>query len=216
MAASDASASARGVCGPTRLSKLPDGHVGQERVPTNRRCRGTRRPRRPQSNPGLLCVRCDLCVRSWNCLDAEITDARYRREEAILSKTPVSSPDAPKAIGPYSQAVRAGQLLFASGQIPLDPASGSIVEGDVTAQTRRVMENLRAVLKAGGLSLADVVRTTIYLIDLNDFTKVNDAYGSYFEEPYPARATVQVARLPRDARIEIDAIAAYPPPPPAL
>jgi len=135
---------------------------------------------------------------------------------AVLSKTVLSSPDAPKAIGPYSQAVRAGYLLFASGQIPLDPASGSIVEGDVTAQTRRVMENLRAVLKAGGLSLADVVRTTIYLIDLNDFTKVNDAYGSYFEEPYPARATVQVARLPRDARVEIDAIAAYPPPPPPL
>ena len=133
-----------------------------------------------------------------------------------MSKTILSSPDAPQAIGPYSQAVRAGQLLFASGQIPLDPASGSIVEGDVTAQTRRVMENLRAVLKAGGLSLADVVRTTIYLIDLNDFTKVNDAYGSYFEEPYPARATVQVARLPRDARVEIDAIAAYPPPPPPL
>ncbi len=86
----------------------------------------------------------------------------------------------------------------------------------MTAQTRRVMENLRAVLRAGGLSLADVVRTTIYLIDLNDFTKVNDAYGSYFEEPYPARATVQVARLPRDARVEIDAIAAYPPPPPPL
>ena len=135
---------------------------------------------------------------------------------AVLGKTVLSSPDAPKAIGPYSQAVRAGHLLFASGQIPLDPASGSIVEGDMTAQTRRVMENLRAVLRAGGLSLADVVRTTIYLIDLNDFTKVNDAYGSYFEEPYPARATVQVARLPRDARVEIDAIAAYPPPPPPL
>jgi 2-iminobutanoate/2-iminopropanoate deaminase len=141
---------------------------------------------------------------------------RNRREEAVLSKTVLSSNDAPKAIGPYSQAVRAGQLLFASGQIPLDPASGSIVEGDVTAQTRRVMENLRAVLKAGGLSLADVVRTTIYLIDLNDFTKVNDAYGSYFEEPYPARATVQVSRLPRDARVEIDAIAAYPTLPPPL
>ena len=133
-----------------------------------------------------------------------------------MSKTILSSRDAPPAIGPYSQAVRAGQLLFASGQIPLDPSSGSIVEGDVTAQTRRVMENLRAVLKAGGLSLADVVRTTIYLIDLNDFTKVNDAYGSYFEKPYPARATVQVARLPRDARVEIDAIAAYPPSPPPL
>jgi 2-iminobutanoate/2-iminopropanoate deaminase len=145
-----------------------------------------------------------------------INTPRNFREEAVLSKTVLSSPDAPKAIGPYSQAVRAGHLLFASGQIPLDPASGAIVDGDVTAQTRRVMENLRAVLKAGGLSLADVVRTTIYLIDLNDFAKVNDAYGSYFEEPYPARATVQVARLPRDARVEIDAIAAYPPPAPPL
>jgi 2-iminobutanoate/2-iminopropanoate deaminase len=127
-----------------------------------------------------------------------------------MSKTVLSSPDAPKAIGPYSQAVRAGQLLFASGQIPLDPDSGSMIDGDVTAQTRRVMDNLQAVLKAGGLSFTDVVRTTIYLVDLNDFTKVNEVYGSYFAEPYPARATVQVARLPRDARVEIDAIAAYP------
>ena len=133
-----------------------------------------------------------------------------------MSKTAVSSPEAPKAIGPYSQAIRAGHLLFASGQIPLDPASGSIVDGDVGAQARRVMDNLRAVLAAAGLSLADVVRTTIYLVDLNDFAKVNEVYGSYFEEPYPARATVQVARLPRDARVEIDAVAAYPPPAPPL
>ena len=127
-----------------------------------------------------------------------------------MSKHPVSSPDAPKAIGPYSQAVRAGQLLFASGQIPLDPATGSLVDGDVDAQTRRVMENLGAVLEAAGLSFASVVRTTIYLADMNDFAKVNDVYGSYFREPYPARATVQVARLPKDARVEIDAVAAYP------
>ena len=127
-----------------------------------------------------------------------------------MTKHPVSSPDAPKAIGPYSQAVRAGQLLFASGQIPLDPATGSLVDGDVDAQTRRVMENLGAVLEAAGLSFASVVRTTIYLADMNDFAKVNDVYGSYFREPYPARATVQVARLPKDARVEIDAVAAYP------
>jgi 2-iminobutanoate/2-iminopropanoate deaminase len=127
-----------------------------------------------------------------------------------MIKTAVSSPDAPKAIGPYSQAIRAGHLLFASGQIPLDPASGSLVDGDAAAQTLRVMENLRAVLESAGLSFASVVRTTIYLIDINDFASVNDVYGSYFKEPYPARATVQVARLPKDARVEIDAVAAYP------
>jgi len=133
-----------------------------------------------------------------------------------MAKTSVSSPDAPQAIGPYSQAIRAGHLLFASGQIALDPATGSMVDGDVAAQTRRVMDNLRAVLAAGGLSLSDVVRTTVYVIDLSDFAKVNEVYGSYFEPPYPARATVQVARLPRDARVEVDAVAAYPSTPPAL
>jgi len=124
-------------------------------------------------------------------------------------KQAISSPDAPKAIGPYSQAVRAGNLLFVSGQIPLDPASGTIVDGDVAAQTRRVMDNLSAVLKAAGLSFADAVRTTVFLADMNDFATVNGIYGEYFVEPFPARATVQVARLPRDVRIEIEAIAAY-------
>jgi 2-iminobutanoate/2-iminopropanoate deaminase len=124
-------------------------------------------------------------------------------------KTAVSSPDAPKAIGPYSQAVRAGQLLFVSGQVPLDPATGQLVAGDIAAQTRRVFDNLGAVLKAGGRSFADVVRTTVFLADMNDFAAVNDVYGVYFSEPYPARATVQVARLPKDARVEIDLIASY-------
>ena len=124
-----------------------------------------------------------------------------------MTKSAVSSPDAPKAIGPYSQAIRAGHLLFVSGQIPLDPASGSLVAGDVAAQTRRVMENLGAVLESAGLSFASVVRTTIYLADMGDFAAVNDVYGSYFREPFPARATVQVARLPKDARVEIDAVA---------
>lgn len=122
----------------------------------------------------------------------------------------VSTPDAPKAIGPYSQAVRAGQLLFLSGQVALDPSTGQLVDGDVAAQTRRVMDNLGAVLTAAGLSLADVVRTTVYLADMNDFTAVNEVYGSYFTTPAPARATVQVARLPKDARVEIDAVAAFP------
>jgi 2-iminobutanoate/2-iminopropanoate deaminase len=124
-------------------------------------------------------------------------------------KQSVSSPDAPKAIGPYSQAVRAGQLLFLSGQVPLDPVTGQIVTGDIAAQTRRVFENLGAVLKAGGRSFADVVRTTVFLADMNDFAAMNEVYGQYFSEPYPARATVQVARLPKDARVEIDLIASF-------
>jgi 2-iminobutanoate/2-iminopropanoate deaminase len=124
-------------------------------------------------------------------------------------KHAVSSADAPKAIGPYSQAIRVGQLLFLSGQVPLDPATGQMVEGDVSVQTRRVMDNLAAVLTSAGLSFANVARTTIFLADMNDFAKVNEVYGSYFAEPYPARATVQVVRLPKDARVEIDAIASF-------
>ena len=121
----------------------------------------------------------------------------------------ISSPGAPKAIGPYSQAVRAGQLLFLSGQVALDPATGQMVEGGITEQTRRVFENLGAVLAAGGRSFAHVVRTTVFLADMNDFAAMNDVYGQYFKEPYPARATVQVARLPKDARVEIDLIASF-------
>ena len=124
-------------------------------------------------------------------------------------KSAVSASDAPKAIGPYSHAIRAGELLFVSGQVPIDPATGNLVDGDITAQTRRVMNNLDAVLKAGGLSFANVIRTTIFLADMSDFAAVNAVYGTFFSEPYPARATVQVSRLPKDARVEIDAIAAY-------
>lgn len=119
----------------------------------------------------------------------------------------VATDAAPKAIGPYSQAIKAGGLLFVSGQIPLDPATGQMVDGGVEDQTRRVMDNLAAVIGAAGASMGDVVRCTIYLADLADFAVVNDIYGSYFDPPAPARATVQVARLPRDARVEIDAIA---------
>jgi 2-iminobutanoate/2-iminopropanoate deaminase len=122
--------------------------------------------------------------------------------------TTVSSPDAPKAVGPYSQAVRAGGLLFVAGQIALDP-SGILVEGDVTAQARRVLDNIAALLKAGGLSFAEVVRTTVYLADMNDLAAMNQVYATYFTAPYPTRATVQVARLPRDVKIEIEVIAAY-------
>ena len=120
----------------------------------------------------------------------------------------VASDAAPKAIGPYSQAIRAGSLLFVSGQIPLDPATGAMVDGDIAAQTRRVFANLEAILTAAGATFDHVVRTTVYLADMNDFATVNEIYGTYFSAPAPARATVQAARLPKDARVEIDLIAA--------
>ena len=119
----------------------------------------------------------------------------------------ISSADAPKAIGPYSQAIKAGNLLFLSGQIPLDPTSGNVVDGDVTAQTERVFQNLKAVLSAAGASFANVVRTTVFLADMNEFAAMNAVYGKYVVDPPPARSTVQVARLPKDVRVEIDVIA---------
>jgi 2-iminobutanoate/2-iminopropanoate deaminase len=124
-------------------------------------------------------------------------------------KTPVSSPSAPKAIGPYSQAVeaRGARTLWLSGQIPLDPATGELVKGGIEEQTARVMENLRAVLAAAGAGFEHVVRCTIYLADLGDFAKVNEVYARCFSAAPPARATVQVAALPRGARVEIDAVA---------
>jgi 2-iminobutanoate/2-iminopropanoate deaminase len=124
-------------------------------------------------------------------------------------KNAISAAGAPKAIGPYSSALRAGQLLFISGQVPFDPATGQMVSGDIQAQTRRVLQNISALLEAGGVSFQAVVRTTVFLADMNDFAAMNEVYQTFFTEPYPARSTVQAARLPRDARIEIDAIAAY-------
>jgi 2-iminobutanoate/2-iminopropanoate deaminase len=119
----------------------------------------------------------------------------------------ISTPAAPAAIGPYSQAVRVGDFLFVSGQIPLDPATGVPIEGDVRTQTRRVLENLGGILEAAGASFDRVVKTTVYLLDMNDFAAMNDVYGRYFASPAPARATIQVGRLPKDVRIEIDAVA---------
>jgi len=124
-------------------------------------------------------------------------------------KVAISSHGAPKAIGPYSPAVRAGQLLFVSGQVALDPATGNMVEGGIAEQTRRALDNIGELLLAAGRSFGDVVRTTVFLADMNDFAAMNEVYGEYFTEPYPARATVQVARLPKDARVEIDVIAIY-------
>lgn len=121
----------------------------------------------------------------------------------------VSTSSAPEAIGPYSQAIRAGSLLFVSGQVPIDPATGQIIAGDIEAQTHRVFQNIRAILAAAGGSFDQVVRTTVFLADMNDFAAMNSVYGTYFASPAPARATVQVSRLPKDARIEIDVIASF-------
>ena len=119
----------------------------------------------------------------------------------------VTAPDAPKAMGAYSPAIKAGNLLFISGQIPVDPATGDLIQGDIGQQADQVMRNLTALLRAAGASFTNVVRTTVYLADMSDFAGMNEVYSKYIVDPPPARATVQVARLPRDVKIEIDAIA---------
>lgn len=119
----------------------------------------------------------------------------------------ISTDKAPKAIGPYSQAVAIPGLAFLSGQIPLDPATGQLVPGGIREQTRQVLENLRAVVEASGSSMARVLKTTVYLKDMDEFTAMNEVYGAYFLEDPPARATVEAARLPKDVRVEIDCIA---------
>lgn len=119
----------------------------------------------------------------------------------------VRTDDAPAPIGPYSQAIQAGSELFCSGQIPIDPRTGEMIEGDASAQADRVLRNLGAVLQAGGMSYADVVKTTIFLTDMNDFAAVNEVYARYFDAAKPARSTIAVAALPKGARVEIDAIA---------
>jgi 2-iminobutanoate/2-iminopropanoate deaminase len=126
---------------------------------------------------------------------------------AARMKQSVSSPGAPTAIGPYSPAVRTRQLLFVSGQVPIDPSTGNLIGGDIAAMTRRVLDNVGALLEAGGLTFADVVRTTVFLADMNDFAAMNEVYARFFTAAPPARSTVQVARLPKDALVEIDVIA---------
>jgi len=119
----------------------------------------------------------------------------------------VSTERGPKAIGPYSQAIKANGFVFVSGQVAFDPATGAIVEGDVARQTERVIENLKAILEAAGSGLSNAVKTTVFLKDMNDFAAMNEVYGRYFKASPPARATVEVARLPRDVRVEIELIA---------
>ena len=120
----------------------------------------------------------------------------------------INTKNAPAAIGPYSQAIKVNGMLFCSGQIPLNPETGKLVDGDISAQTKQVMSNLKAVLVEAGGDLSNIVKTTILLKDLEDFKVVNEIYGSYFKEPFPARATFEVARLPMDSNIEIEAVAA--------
>lgn len=122
-------------------------------------------------------------------------------------KDRVHTESAPQAIGPYSQAVKASGLVFTSGQIPIDPATGVVIEGSIAEQTERVLNNIKAVLEAAGSSIERVVKTTVFLADLGDFGEMNEAYGRFFADVPPARSTVEVSRLPRDARVEIDAIA---------
>jgi 2-iminobutanoate/2-iminopropanoate deaminase len=119
----------------------------------------------------------------------------------------ITAAGAAKAIGPYSPALKVGNLVFLSGSIPLDPTTGQLVDGGIKEQTTRVMENIKALLEAAGAGFADVARTTVFMVDLGEFAAMNEVYSSYFTAPYPARSTVQVAKLPRDVRVEIDVIA---------
>ncbi len=123
-----------------------------------------------------------------------------------MSREAINTTDAPAAIGPYSQAIRTGNLVFLSGQIPLDPSSGELVSGDIDTETRRVFDNLRAVAAAAGGSLDDAVKVNVYLTDLGHFARVNEIMAGYFKLPYPARAAVQVAALPRGARVEVECV----------
>ena len=123
-----------------------------------------------------------------------------------MNREIIQTPDAPKAIGPYSQAVRAGETVYVSGQIPLDPGSGQLVSGDIEAEIRRVFDNLKAIAQAAGGNLSNVVKLSVFLTDLSHFPKVNEIMATYFSEPYPARAAIGVAALPRGARVEMECV----------
>jgi 2-iminobutanoate/2-iminopropanoate deaminase len=125
----------------------------------------------------------------------------------LAMKNAIATANAPAAVGPYSQAILSGGTLYCAGQIPLDPATGELVQGGISAQTARVLDNLAAVLAAAGMSAANVVKTTVFLTDLADFAAMNEVYAKFFPPPFPARTTIQVAALPKSARVEIEAIA---------
>lgn len=127
-----------------------------------------------------------------------------------MIKQEIKTDKAPAAIGPYSQGIQAENLIFSSGQLPIDPATGEIAAGGIEGQAKQVFENLKAVLNASGADLADVIKTTVFIKDMNDFGKVNEIYGSYFSAPYPARSCFEVARLPKDVLIEAEAVALAP------
>jgi 2-iminobutanoate/2-iminopropanoate deaminase len=127
-----------------------------------------------------------------------------------MDRQAIATHDAPSAVGPYSQAIAAGDFVFCSGQVHLDPASGVLVEGDIGVQTERVLENLAAVLAAAGLTLANAVKTTVFMVDMNDFGAMNEVYGRYMPDPPPARSTIGVAALPKGARVEIELVAVRP------
>ena len=135
------------------------------------------------------------------------SDFFKEEKEKSMNITEIKTEQAPMAIGPYAQAIKADSFIYTSGQIPLDPKSGTVVTGDITIQTKQVLNNLHAVLTAGSSGLFDVVKTTVFLKDMKDFAKFNEAYAEFFSAPYPARSTVEVARLPKDVLIEIEAVA---------
>lgn len=134
----------------------------------------------------------------------------YQERKFITMKQAVATTHAPAAIGPYSQAIVSGDLIFTSGQIPLDPASGELVQGDIQAQTRQVFSNLREVLQEAGASLDDAVKVNVYMTDLKDFAALNEVYATFFTQPYPARSCVEVSSLPKGAQVEIEIIARKP------
>lgn len=132
---------------------------------------------------------------------------RKRRHQM---KKEIATPKAPQAIGPYSQGIVGGGLIFVSGQIAVDPATGELIDGDIEVQTRKVLTHLKAVIEAGGSTMDHVVKCTVFLKDMNDFTRMNGVYNEFFQKPYPARAAIEVARLPKDVQVEIEAIALVP------
>jgi 2-iminobutanoate/2-iminopropanoate deaminase len=177
--------------------KRPACHCPAGDAPALQKFCGLRRP----------CVRALVFVIPSEVEESLVVGFRFTVTIGHMKKI-ISTNEAPAAIGPYSQAVRSGSFLFCSGQIPLDPKSGEIVPGDITAQTRRVLDNIAAVLRTEGLSFDNVVKTTIFLTNLGDFQRVNEIYGSYFKQDPPARSTVQVSALPKGANVEIEVIAA--------